>query len=126
MKLVSNTRGGWQVSHNCILHIRHPNDSLHDGSISALKSVILIHKGYCKILTHFINRRGGAMVIRIVYKDNVHDYVNDVLLGRFLDAGKIVKFQRRTGWVTVGIDPVRTGKLNAYKGAERRAARDNA
>jgi len=49
------------------------------------------------------------MVIRIFYKDNVHDYVNEVLPGRFLDAGEIAKFQRRTGWVTVGIDPVRTG-----------------
>jgi len=63
------------------------------------------------------------MVIRIVYKDNVYDYVNDVLLDRFLDAGKIVKFQRRTGWVTVGIDPVRTGRLTAYRGPERRTAR---
>jgi len=66
------------------------------------------------------------MVIRIVYKDNVHDYVNDVLLGRFLDAGKIVKFQRRTGWVTVGMDPVRSGKQSAYIGAERRTTRDKA
>ena len=66
------------------------------------------------------------MVIRIVYKDNVHDYVNDVLLGRFLDAGKIVKFQRRTGWVTVGMDPLRTGKQIAYRGAERRTIRGKA
>ena len=63
------------------------------------------------------------MVIRIVYKDNVHDYVNDVLLGRFLDAGKIVKFQRRTGWVTVGVDPLRTGNQTVFIGPERRAAR---
>lgn len=63
------------------------------------------------------------MVIRIVYKDNVHDYVNDVLLDRFLDAGKIVKFQRRTGWVTVGVDPVRKRMQTAYMGAERRRVR---
>lgn len=64
------------------------------------------------------------MVIRIVYKDDVHDYVNDVLLDRFLDAGQVEKFQRRTGWVTVGIDPVRSGKLTAYRGVERRTVRD--
>jgi hypothetical protein len=63
------------------------------------------------------------MVIRIVYKDNVHDYVNDVLLNRFLEAGKIARFQRRTGWVTVGKDSVRTGKQTAFRGAERRTAR---
>jgi len=61
------------------------------------------------------------MVIRIVYKDNVHDYVNDVLLDRFLDAGEIARFQRRTGWVTVGMDPVRTGTQTAFRGAERRS-----
>jgi hypothetical protein len=60
------------------------------------------------------------MLIRVVYKDNVHDYVKDFQLGRFLDAGKIIKFQRRTGWVTVGMDPVRTGIHTAYRGAERR------
>ncbi len=63
------------------------------------------------------------MVIRIVYKDNVHDYVNDVLLNRFLEAGKIARFQRRTGWVTVGKDSVRTGIQTAFRGAERRTAR---
>ena len=63
------------------------------------------------------------MVIRIVYKDNVHDYVNDVLLNRFLEAGKIARFQRRTGWVTVGKDSVRTGKQTAFRGAERRTGR---
>jgi len=66
------------------------------------------------------------MVIRIVYKDNVHDYVNDVLLDRFLDAGKIARFQRRTGWVTVGMDPVRTSKQTALRGAERRTAMSKA
>ena len=60
------------------------------------------------------------MLIRVVYKDNVHDYVKDFQLGRFLDAGKIIKFQRRTGWVTVGKDPVRAGIHTAYRGAERR------
>ncbi len=60
------------------------------------------------------------MLIRVVYKDNVHDYVKDFQLGRFLDAGKIVMFQRRTGWVNVGIDPVRMSKHTAYSGAERR------
>lgn len=60
------------------------------------------------------------MLIRVVYRDNVHDYVKDSQLSRFLDSGKIVKFQRCTGWVTVGIDPVRTGIHTAYRGAERR------
>jgi hypothetical protein len=32
------------------------------------------------------------MLIRVVYKDNVHDYVKDFQLGSFLDAGEIIKF----------------------------------
>ena len=63
------------------------------------------------------------MLIRVVYKDNVHDYVKDFELGKLLDGGKIVKFQRRTGWVSVGIDPVRSSTHNAYRGVERRAGR---
>jgi hypothetical protein len=63
------------------------------------------------------------MLIRVVYKDNVHDYVKDFQLDRFLDEGKIVKFQRRTGWVNVGIDAVRTGNHTVYRGVERRAGR---
>lgn len=66
------------------------------------------------------------MLIRVVYDNNIHDYVKDFQLGRFLDAGKIVKFQRCTGWVTVGQDPVRQNKHTAYIGAERRAVGDKA
>ena len=60
------------------------------------------------------------MLIRVIYQDNVHDYVKDFQLDRFLDSGKIVKFQRSTGWVNVGLDPVRTSKHIGYNGAERR------
>ena len=66
------------------------------------------------------------MLIRVVYKDNIHDYVKDSQLDRFLDAGKIARFQRRTGWVSVGIDPVRTSKHIAYSGTERRGGRAKA
>jgi hypothetical protein len=74
----------------------------------------------------FINRRGDAMLIRVIYKDNAHDYVKDFQLGRFLDAGKVVKFQRRTGWVTVGVDPVRNNNHTSYIGTERRAGSNKA
>jgi len=67
-----------------------------------------------------IKRNIKCYVVLVVYKDNVHDYVKDFQLGRFLDAGKIIKFQRCTGWVIVGIDPVRTRIHTAYRGAERR------
>ena len=66
------------------------------------------------------------MLIRVVYKDNTHDYIKDFQLDRFLDAGRIAKFHRRTGWVNVGIDPVRTSKNIAYGRVERRSGRAKA
>jgi hypothetical protein len=45
-----------------------------------------------KNINHFFKKQGGAMLIRVVYKDNVHDYVKDFQLGSFLDAGEIIKF----------------------------------
>lgn len=60
------------------------------------------------------------MLIRVVYKGDVHDYVKDHQLGKLLDAGKIIRFLRRSGWVEVGIDPIRTDNNTAYSGVERR------
>ncbi|MFZ3207429.1 MAG: hypothetical protein WA140_01165 [Geobacteraceae bacterium] len=65
------------------------------------------------------------MLIRVIYKENVYDYVKDFQLDRFLDSGKVIKFQRRTGWVNVGIDPVRTGGNKAFSGAEKRGGRES-
>ncbi len=59
------------------------------------------------------------MMLKVIYEDDKHDMVKDYLLERFIESGKIRKFKRSDGWVTVGVDLIR-GKGGDYKGPERR------
>lgn len=46
-------------------------------------------------------------IIRVIYDNNSHDYVSDGSLDKLIKSNKIVKFERQSGWATLGIDPVR-------------------
>lgn len=50
------------------------------------------------------------MLIYVKYADNRFDYVKDTMLDAMIDSGVVAKFRRKTGWVTIGKDPVRRGK----------------
>jgi len=50
------------------------------------------------------------MLIQVNYTNKRYDYVKDSALDKLLEAGKIEKFRRSSGWVTVGVDPVRKTK----------------
>ena len=64
------------------------------------------------------------MLIHVMYPGNKYDYVKEFMLDKLIETRKIVKFWRDSGWVTIGVDPVRTGKQqNFYNGVERRAAK---
>jgi hypothetical protein len=63
------------------------------------------------------------MLIKVIYRDDTFDYLTDSQLDRLLELGKISKFQRSSGWVTVGVDPIRTGHFAYYDGLERRAGK---
>ena len=62
------------------------------------------------------------MLIQVLYEDNRYDYVKGFQLDRLLEVNKVQKFKRSSGWVTVGVDPVRWTKSPSYDGTERRAA----
>jgi len=47
------------------------------------------------------------MNIQVCYPDNRIEYVNESILNRLIETKKIIKFRRSSGWVTVGVDPVR-------------------
>jgi hypothetical protein len=67
-------------------------------------------------------RGGGNMLIHIVRIDNRYDYVKDFILDILIEAKEIVKFKRRTGWVTIGVDPIRERKRDrVFTGTDRRA-----
>jgi hypothetical protein len=55
-------------------------------------------------------------------KGNYYDYVKDFTLDILLESKKIVKFKRSTGWVTIGVDPIRGNKRDSvFNGYDRRA-----
>jgi len=64
------------------------------------------------------------MLIQVLYPGMQHDYVKDFMLDTLVETGRIIKFRRSSGWVTIGVDPVRsrTGG-GAYAGVERREDR---
>jgi len=48
------------------------------------------------------------MNILVCYPDNRIDYVTDNILDILIESKKIVKFKRSSGWVTIGVDPIRS------------------
>ena len=64
------------------------------------------------------------MLIQVNYTDDRYDFVKDFMLETLIASGAIAKFRRTTGWVQVGVDPVRkTRSSEPYSGAERRTPR---
>ncbi|MBI1922336.1 MAG: hypothetical protein HYS23_14770 [Geobacter sp.] len=60
------------------------------------------------------------MLIRVLYADNTYDMVKDNRLDDLISARKVISFERSTGWVAVGRDPLR-GVGGTYWGPERRS-----
>jgi hypothetical protein len=60
------------------------------------------------------------MLIRVLYQNDKYDYVADFVLDELIATGKVKKFQRSDGWVTIGQDAIRGVGGNRYGGPERR------
>jgi hypothetical protein len=69
-------------------------------------------------------KREGIMLIQVAYHDNRYDYLKDFQLDRMLELNQVAGFRRRSGWVQVGVDPIREGR-KSYYGTERRNARES-
>jgi hypothetical protein len=52
------------------------------------------------------------MLIQVRYPDNRFDYVKDNMLHRLIESRTITGFRRSSGWVTVGVDPLRQFQRN--------------
>ncbi|MHB8139581.1 MAG: GSU3473 family protein [Smithellaceae bacterium] len=50
------------------------------------------------------------MLIQVIRSDNQYDYIQDYILDSLIETKKIAKFRRSTGWVTVGVHPMRKKK----------------
>jgi len=49
-------------------------------------------------------------MVHVEYDDQRFDYVSNSSLDHLLDSKKIIKFKRKAGWATVGVDPIRKTK----------------
>ena len=62
------------------------------------------------------------MLVQVEWTNERFDYVKDFMLDSLIEAGVVARFLRSSGWVTIGVDPVRTSTPNReYRGSERRA-----
>ena len=55
------------------------------------------------------------MLIQVIRADNQYDYVKDFMLDLLIASKQIVKFRRSSGWVTIGVDPIRKGKRTGLR-----------
>lgn len=50
------------------------------------------------------------MLIQVNYPDNRFDFVKENILDVLIEKKRITRFRRSSGWVTLGVDPIRTLK----------------
>jgi len=63
------------------------------------------------------------MFIQVCWTNNRYDYVKDFMLDRLIEAGVVARFLRSSGWVTIGVDPVRSSsRVCTYIGEDRRTS----
>jgi putative N-acetylmannosamine-6-phosphate epimerase len=60
------------------------------------------------------------MLIRVRYKDGRIDLVPSRKLNELILMTEIEQFERSSGWVTVGVDPIRSSLRGHYSGPDRR------
>jgi len=64
------------------------------------------------------------MLVQVNWKNAGYDYVPDFMLDDLIEAGVVARFLRDAGWVTIGVDPVRSSSCNReHLGRERRSER---
>jgi hypothetical protein len=60
------------------------------------------------------------MLIKVMYKDGKLGEIENYLLDDLIHSKKIKKFQRSSGWVTIGVDPIREVRREDYLEAPKR------
>lgn len=61
------------------------------------------------------------MLIHVMYPNKKYDYVKDFMLDTLIESEQITSFRRSSGWIALGVDPVRTRSSNlAFRDVERR------
>lgn len=50
------------------------------------------------------------MLIQVKYLDDGYDLVKKNVLDTLIESNKVVEFKRASGWVKIGVDPIRKTK----------------
>jgi hypothetical protein len=79
------------------------------------------------MFTHRTPNSENQHRIDVIMGDGTQHHVTPKVLDVLLESNRITKFKRSSGWVTVGVDPIRAtsrnhGNGSAYLGPERRLA----
>lgn len=51
-----------------------------------------------------------GMLIQVKYPNNTFDFVKVNILDNLIESGAVVEFKRTSGWVSIGVDQIRTVK----------------
>ena len=55
--------------------------------------------------------------IDVILKDGTYHHFTPRVLNVLLESRRVHKFKRTSGWATVGVDPVRTSKMECIDGS---------
>ncbi len=63
------------------------------------------------------------MAIMVQFSNKTFDYVENRVLDDLLERGAIIAFRRESGWVKIGVDPIRKSRFSLlFDGQDRRAS----
>jgi hypothetical protein len=63
------------------------------------------------------------MLVQVNWTNNGYNYVQDYMLDELIQSGRVARFLRSSGWVVVGVDPIRAGgSSRKYTGMDRRSS----
>jgi hypothetical protein len=105
----NNVRQGWRCGKN-----------QHFGGIvtADVKTVTGPEKTF-----QIIGNRGENMLVQVNWTNNGYNYVQDFMLDELIQSGRVARFLRSSGWVVVGVDPIRSGGSGRkYTGTDRRSS----
>lgn len=92
-------------------------------AVEGLKFASITTEVICFVWKLLWQLRGGRMLVQVKWTNNRYDYVNDYMLDSLIEARVVARFLRSSGWVTVGVDPIRNPRAGSrYGGPERRSA----
>ena len=75
---------------------------------------------------HFNHKKVGLDRIEVMTNEGSVHFCQPAMLDALLEKNHVSKFRRKSGWVTVGVDPIRIKSVpeasQLFNGVERRAS----